>query len=382
MRTKIDFLYLQTVLLLVGFGILAIYSHTFYSQIFFGRYSCLHKELKFVGLGLLILLLTIVISLDNYRKSLLSANLSSKRFFRILFKVFPRPFTLISLLWLLFFGLILWNVGRVLFGGYDVKRESFFFQPQEFFKFAHLLLLSQMAEDDKRPLLCVIFSLFATAAVFLQKAVGTAVILFLSSLFLFILMRLKTIFILFYLGLALSFIVVGVWKISYAQERLKGFIQRKRERIDFSRREDLKKMTHQDYSELAIGSGMLTGRGLGGGRQKFGFLSLVHKDFIFSGICEEMGFIGAVIILVLFFILLLRGFLIAAAFSSGFEYLISAGVSIIIGLYFFVHIFVGLNLIPCTGQPLPFVSYGGSALLSNLWAAGIVLNISYLLSHK
>ena len=129
-------------------------------------------------------------------------------------------------------------------------------------------------------------------------------------------------------------------------------------------------------SLYSIGSGGLSGLGLGGSRQKFLYLPEEHNDFIFSVICEELGFIGAALILALFALLILRGYWIALHCRSRFDFLVCAGISTLLAIQVFFNVAVVTNLIPCTGISLPFFSYGGTALLIQLGEMGIILSAS------
>lgn len=129
-------------------------------------------------------------------------------------------------------------------------------------------------------------------------------------------------------------------------------------------------------SLYSIGSGGLSGLGLGGSRQKFLFLPEEHNDFIFSVVCEELGFIGAAVILVLFAMLILRGFYIAANCRDSYSFLVCAGISSLLAIQVFLNVAVVTNLVPCTGISLPFFSYGGTALLIELFEMGVVLSAS------
>ena len=131
-----------------------------------------------------------------------------------------------------------------------------------------------------------------------------------------------------------------------------------------------------DQSLIAIGSGGWLGRGLGGGLQKYLFLPEAHTDFIFSILAEELGFIGSSALLVLFGLLLWRGMRTAARAPDAFSGLLAAGITLQFGLYAVFNLAVATGLAPTTGLPLPFVSYGGSALLANLAAAGVLYRIS------
>ena len=129
-------------------------------------------------------------------------------------------------------------------------------------------------------------------------------------------------------------------------------------------------------SLLSIGSGGLFGLGLGKSRQKFLFLPEEHNDFIFAIICEELGLVGATIIMVMFALLIIRGYWIALHARDRFGSLLAVGVTTQIALQVFLNIAVVTNLIPNTGISLPFFSYGGTALAVQLAEVGIVLSVS------
>jgi cell division protein FtsW len=131
-----------------------------------------------------------------------------------------------------------------------------------------------------------------------------------------------------------------------------------------------------DQSLIAIGSGGLFGRGLGAGLQKYLFLPEAHTDFIFSILAEELGFIGASVLLVLLGFLVWRGLRVAARTHEPFAALLAGGLTLQLGLYAIVNLAVATGLAPTTGLPLPFVSYGGSALIANMAAAGVLYRIS------
>ena len=129
-------------------------------------------------------------------------------------------------------------------------------------------------------------------------------------------------------------------------------------------------------SLYAIGSGGLSGLGLGSGRQKYLYLPEEHNDFIFSVVCEELGFIGAALILILFALLITRGFWLAMHCKDRYSFLVCCGVTGLLALQVFLNVAVVTNLIPCTGISLPFFSYGGTALWLQLAEMGIILSIS------
>lgn len=135
--------------------------------------------------------------------------------------------------------------------------------------------------------------------------------------------------------------------------------------------------TYQTYqSLLAIGSGGIFGLGFGESRQKYLYLSESQNDFVFSIICEELGFIGACIVIILFAIFILRGFYIASRSRDRFGMLLVSGITVQIGSQALLNIAVASNAFPNTGVSLPFFSYGGTALLIQLLEMGVLLSVS------
>ena len=132
----------------------------------------------------------------------------------------------------------------------------------------------------------------------------------------------------------------------------------------------------------AIGSGGLFGVGLGNGRQKHGYVSQPQNDFIFTVICEELGFVGAALLLFLFFFVVRRGFHIAAHAPDRFSALCVYGISLKLALQTLLNVAVVTNSMPNTGVSLPFFSSGGTFLAIQIFEMGIVLSISRYSTHK
>ncbi len=208
------------------------------------------------------------------------------------------------------------------------------------------------------------FSVVVLTAVLLllQPAIGTCIIVIFSALLIFFISGVKLRYILFTSILGIIVLIISVNFIPHAKNRY----QQHKAGTTYQ----------QIQSKIAIGSGGFRGKGLGEGKQKYYFLPKIHTDFIFSAIGEEGGFIGSVLILGLFFVLLNRGLKIAREINDTFGCLLVAGIMVVVFQYVLVHLAVALAIIPVTGQPLPFISYGGSALISNLFAIGVVLNVS------
>ena len=164
--------------------------------------------------------------------------------------------------------------------------------------------------------------------------------------------------------------LVGLYLLTkgYSGDRIKAWL----DPMAFSRDEGYQVV----QSQYAIGSGGLTGLGFGKSRQKYLYLPEEHNDYIFAIVCEELGFVGAAVIVLLFLLLLLRGYWIAMHARDRFGSLLVAGMVTLLGLQVFLNIGVVSNLLPSTGISLPFFSYGGTALLVNLSQMGMILSVS------
>ncbi|NLB81301.1 MAG: putative lipid II flippase FtsW [Clostridiaceae bacterium] len=135
-------------------------------------------------------------------------------------------------------------------------------------------------------------------------------------------------------------------------------------------------------SLYAIGSGGIFGLGLGRSRQKFLYIPEPHNDFIFSILCEELGFIGALLAILLFAALIWRGIKIAMTAPDTFGSLIALGITALVAVEVIINIAIVTSSMPVTGMPLPFFSYGGTALLIIMSCMGIMLNISRYSQNK
>lgn len=160
----------------------------------------------------------------------------------------------------------------------------------------------------------------------------------------------------------------------YAGERIRAWLDK-----DYSP-EDKRWQTNN--SLYAIGSGGFFGAGLGNSKQKYLYVSEPQNDFIFSIVCEELGFIGAAVIIILFGALVARGFVIAARSHDKFGALLVIGIVSQIGIQVGLNIMVVTDTIPNTGIALPFFSYGGTAMMMLLFEVGVVLSVSRKSSQK
>ena len=250
------------------------------------------------------------------------------------------------------------------------------FQPSELAKPVLILFLSFFLESRTRSmndwrntlLPAVIPTLIFLGLIVLQPDLGTAIacaaitacILFVGGL------ELK------YLGYGLAASLLPlyflIFHVAYRRERILAFLNpySDPQRAGF----------HIIQSLIAVSTGGIGGVGLMEGKQKLFYLPEPHTDFIFSVICEELGLVGAIVIIALFAIFLWRGVRTALRTHDMFGRFLAVGITSMIVVQAFINISVVLGLMPTKGIPLPFVSYGGSSLFITLACVGVLLNVS------
>lgn len=169
-------------------------------------------------------------------------------------------------------------------------------------------------------------------------------------------------------GCAAVFVIVYVSFMGYAGDRITAWLHPESDPSDKG---------YQILQSLyAIGSGGLFGLGFGKSRQKYLYLPFQYNDYIFAIVCEELGLIGAILIMILFGALIMRGFWVALRAADRFSTVLATGLVALIAVQTVLNLGVVTNLLPSTGIALPFFSYGGTALAVNLGEMGIVLSIS------
>lgn len=175
-------------------------------------------------------------------------------------------------------------------------------------------------------------------------------------------------------AIAVVFLIMYITDtLSYAMERMDGWGMALAE----NKSEELKNAVWQTMNSLyAIGSGGLTGMGLGQSRQKYMYLPEPQNDFVFAIVCEELGVVGAVVILAIFGLLVWRGITVSLRAKDRFGMLLGMGLTAQVGIQVAINILVITDMLPNTGISLPFFSYGGSSLVMLLAQMGIVLSIS------
>jgi cell division protein FtsW len=251
------------------------------------------------------------------------------------------------------------------------------FQPSELAKFALILYLAVLLarqRDKVREFSMGFLPPLVMTGIFLvlvlkQPDLGTAVIIGISALALLFVAGTRT----SYLWLAVLAAAPVVWKVF-----ITGTPWRMRRMLAFLdpwqfRREG----GYQLYESLiTVGSGGLFGQGLGQGRQKLFFLPAAHTDFILAIVGEELGLAGVLFVLLGFAVLVWRGFAAAARARDAFGSYLAFGLSSLLGLQALFNMGVVMGLLPTKGLPLPFISYGGTALVVSLFMAGVLANVS------
>lgn len=242
-------------------------------------------------------------------------------------------------------------------------------QPSEIVKLTGVIYLATIFEKKVRfsPFAALLSAVVFIAAV-LQKDLGSAIVFFVICITLYFAAGAPLWhFLISILVSVISFLFL-IFTSSYRSKRVMAFLD------PFS---DPQGYTyHISQILIALGSGGLFGLGLGQSRQKFEYIPEVTTDSIFAIIGEELGFMGALILIGVFVFLIYRGLKISNECRDNFGRILSLGLIIWLGIQIVINISSNISLIPLTGVPLPFISYGGSALVANLTAVGILLNIS------
>ncbi len=256
----------------------------------------------------------------------------------------------------------------------------FSFQPSEFFRLIFVIMLAGYYSSRRESLdtfalirVFLIIVLLPFVLLFKQPDLGTAVVVLLlfAAISLAHGLHKKLLITLLFIGMvSLPFVSNILWTglKDYQKNRLIAFIDPQVDPSGIG--------YHINQSKIAIGSGEFSGKGfLKGTQGPFRFLPEKHTDFIFAVYAEERGFLGSLFLLFLYLVLILRGLDTARKAKDEFGRLLALGIAFMFSIYFFVNIGMTLGIMPVVGIPLPFMSYGGTALLSNFISAGILINV-------
>lgn len=351
---KIDWILVIAVFFLVLIGLLSIYS----SSISRDNFSNFRKQIIFFVVGVLLMFLF----------SFLDWRIIRENSYFILFIYF---FCILSLLGLFFFAPEI----RQVKSWYKLGPVSI--DPAEFTKLVLIILFAKYfskrhAEmyNVNHILISSFYLILPSILVFLQPNLGSVLILVFLWIGILIIsgIKIRHFLILCLVGFLIFVLIWLFFLEDYQKQRVISFFRPKMEPIGIG--------WSQNQSKIAIGSGGLLGQGLFKGSQtQYGFLPEPQTDFIFSAISEELGFIGVIVLLSLFSLLIWRIIKIASSCESNFPKLFSSGLATILISQIFINIGMNLGLLPIIGVSLPLVSYGGSGLISTFIALGILQSI-------
>ena len=250
------------------------------------------------------------------------------------------------------------------------------FQPSEVAKFAMILVFARLTRDFGPDAKKFRYGVFGFGVTLLGILVPLALEKHLSAIMLMGMVAVVMMFVagtspkwlLAGAGAAALFVLVYITFMGYAGDRVTAWLAPNSDPGDTG---------YQILQSLyAIGSGGLFGLGFGRSRQKYLYLPFQYNDYIFAIVCEELGLVGAGLIVILFLVTILRGYWIALNASTRFSTVLAAGLTTLIAVQTILNLCVVTNLLPSTGVALPFFSYGGTALAVNLGEMGVILNIS------
>ncbi len=358
MKRKFDFILLFVALALVGIGIVMVYSTSaiIAGDRFGDPYYFLKRQALYAGVGFILMILMIFFPHE-------------------IFKRLAYPILILSILLLI--AVLIPGIGHRAGGSMRwLKIGGFSFQPSEFAKLGLIIFLAYFLtkkEENIRSfsfgfLPTILFSGVVIALILKEPDFGAALFLTTMVFLLLFVSGARVIYIAGAFLLAAPVAYYFLMNAGYRYKRLMSFIRPWDDPTGTS--------FQIIQSFLSFGSGGLFGAGLGEGRQKLFFLPAPHTDFIFSVIGEEMGLVGAIIVVILFFILTLRGIHIGLAVEDRFSAYLALGVTLMISLQAVINMGVVLGLLPTKGLTLPFVSYGGTSLIANLIGVGILLHLS------
>ncbi|MGL5576845.1 MAG: putative lipid II flippase FtsW [Sarcina sp.] len=357
-----DYTLCLTIIILLFFGVMMVYSASFYKAIisednsmyFFSR-QAIFGVLGLIGMYLL--------SRVDYKKY--------KNWKLLIF---------LSVLSIVLLGITIAKIPGLTHSAYGatrwIKIFGITFQPSELVKYVVVLILAvklsslgvkiKSFKSGILPSLAIV-GLFA-GLIFAQKSMSIAVVTGATGLILIFAAgaRWKHIW-----GLLGTAAIAGAGMIAVEPFRIARI-------MNF--RDPWKDAAGKGYQVIqsfyALGSGGITGLGLGESRQKTMYMPEPHNDFIFSIIGEELGLIGCIFVIALFLVFIYRGIVISITAKDVYGTLLALGITCIIAIQAIINIAVVTGSMPVTGVPLPFISYGGTALMINLFAMGVLLNIS------
>jgi len=363
-KRRFDYILLLVTLALVGIGIVMVYSTSaiLAGDRFQDPYYFLKRQALYAGIGFLLMI--------------------AMMFFPYpVLKRVAYPILIFSVLLLI--AVLIPGIGRRAGGSMRwLKISSFSFQPSELSKLGLIIFLSYFLTKKEEKIRSFSFGFLPTvllsglviALILKEPDFGAAIFLTAMVFFLLFISGARVIYIASAVLLAIPVAYYFLTNVAYRYRRLLAFIRPWDDPTGTS--------FQIVQSFISFGSGGLFGLGLGEGRQKLFFLPAPHTDFIFSVIGEELGLVGTVVVVLLFFILTLRGIQIALSLEDRFGTYLALGVTLMISLQAVINMGVVLGLLPTKGLTLPFISYGGTSLIVNLVGVGMLLHLSNVAERK
>ena len=360
---SVDILFLTLLLLLLGIGLLMLYSASYAQSEYDTGYTIstryLQKQAVCAAIGLVAMVVLSRIRADFWHR-------------------FAWPLYGISIVLLL----SVLVVGESVNGARRwINIAGLQFQPSEIAKFTMIVLFARLTKGFGTSAKQFRYGVLGFGSALLGILVPLALEKHLSAIMLMGMVAVVMMFIagtspkwlLAGAGAAAVFVVIYISFMGYAGDRVTAWLHPEADPGDTG---------YQILQSLyAIGSGGVFGLGLGKSRQKYLYLPFQYNDYIFAVICEELGLVGALLIVVLFAALILRGYWIALHARDRFSTVLAAGLVTLIAVQTILNLCVVTNMLPSTGIALPFFSYGGTALAVNLGEMGIVLGISRYRNH-
>ena len=361
LENPIDYTLLITILLLLTLGLIMVLSASSPTSLSKSgnSYTYFIKQFIFASIG--ICAMCIISNIDY-------------RFYKKLYKI-SYILAILLLLFVLIFGKTVNGAKRWLY-----VTESLSFQPSEIVKFCMIIFYAGLLTKNRGELHLFLKGWIKHLA-FLIPIIGlliiephlsaSIVIIGICGIMIWIAGCKLWQIVIPGFSLGIPTLLLAIWKIprfSHGIKRITTFLDPWQDKLG-----DGWQVIQSLY---AIGSGGLFGAGLGQSKQKYLYLPEPQNDFIFSVLAEEFGFIGCIFVIILFGIFILRGILIAMKAPDMFGSLVAVGITAMIGLQVIINIAVVTSSMPATGMPLPFFSYGGTALFIILCQMGVLLNIS------
>ena len=346
---KMDIGLLVIALGLAGFGLITVYNASVFSAFrdFADKYYFLKYQAAWAVLGVLVLFVVSWIDYHFWEKLAL-----------------PGIVVAVILLLAVFssFGIKVYGAQRWIDLGF------FTLQPAEITKLAYILYLAAWFSKKIQTLPFLFVTGLILGIVLLQRDLGTATIIGLTGMSIFFVAGAGWWQV---AGISLLGFIFGASMIlssGYRRARFLSFLNNNQDQLGTS--------YHINQVLIAIGSGGFLGVGLGQSRQKYGYIPEVTTDSIFAVVGNELGFIGAAGLIVAFGFLIYKGLKVAQGAPDRFGFLLALGITSWLGFQIIINIGAMVALLPLTGVPLPFISYGGTALVMVLASVGILLNIS------